>query len=131
LTIHRSLAEGTAQHITCRPSRKLASLFHHPFFLLFLSDGPGIQPKAAHEYHISGIIKSFISKTPIIPSPLNCPQDSPTTEERIILVFFFEVAHPNTKEIINVTRDTSDVQRYLNQPPHISGHKTFKEKVVN
>jgi hypothetical protein len=128
--IHRSPAECPTQNVTCHPSDKLASLFHHPFSFFFLSEGQGVQPKEAHEYHIRRIIQRFIPKTLIIPSPPNSPHDSPTTKEDQVGISL-EVVHPNTKDIINITRDKRNAQRNLNHPPHISGHRTFKEKVVN
>jgi hypothetical protein len=86
-----------AVDLTRHPSDFEASLFHQFSFLLFLTDSRSIKPVATRENHISRIINSVISKTTIIATTPDRPNDSTTTKKDQILFSFVKTVNPRTK----------------------------------
>jgi hypothetical protein len=102
-------------------------LNHHLFFLLFLTDSPGIQPEATKKNDVRRIKHNFFPEAPIVPGSPNCPEHRTTTKQEKIGYFIFRFAQPTITQLSDIFWNDIQIQGHLNHCPHVSCNGTVKE----
>jgi hypothetical protein len=72
------------------------------FFLVFLTNSPGIQPKATEKNDIRRIKQNLFAKAPIISGFSYCPKHNTTTKQKHIGGFILRIFHPTITELSRI-----------------------------